>query len=143
MDMTSKMSMTILSVDDNPLMAEVIGRIIESDGAMRHDGHYLSGDGVREAVTRTHPSVVVMDLEMPGTNTFSLIEDLTKIAPESRIIILSGHLRKNDILRCIDAGAVGYIHKERSSAYIADAIRRASNGEFVLCEEAAQVAGLL
>jgi DNA-binding NarL/FixJ family response regulator len=134
--------LTVLSVDDNPMMAEAIERIMASAGGLRHDGHFFSGQGVPEAVLQKRPAIILLDLEMPGTDTPALVEELTRIAPDTRVLMLSGHLRKNDILACIDAGAFGYIHKSRPPSYIVDAVRRVAAGEFVLCDQAASVAGM-
>lgn len=133
--------LTILSVDDNPMMAEAIERIITSSSRMRYEGHFFSGEGVVETVARKNPAIVLLDLEMPDTDTFLLIRELTDAAPDSRVIMLSGHLRRDDILACIDAGAYGYIHKSRPAGYIREAIEKVARGEFVICDQAANAAG--
>lgn len=140
--MYSAERVSVLSVDDNPLVGEAIERMIAQSPDLRHEGHHLDGSEVIKAVAKVQPTVVLMDLEMPGTDTCSLVNELKRIAPETRVLMLSGHLRKDDILQCIEAGAFGYIHKDRSSDYIVQMIRRVAEGEFVLCDEAATAAGL-
>lgn len=140
--MFSAKRVSVLSVDDNPLVGEAVERMIAASPDLRHEGHHLDGSAVVRAVSKAQPKVVLMDLEMPGTDTCALVNELRRVAPDTRVLMLSGHLRKHDILQCIEAGAFGYIHKDRSSDYIVQMIRRVAEGEFVLCDEAATAAGL-
>jgi DNA-binding NarL/FixJ family response regulator len=134
--------MIVLSVDDNPMMGDAVKRMLTSVNGSTHAGHFLSGEGVVEAVLAEQPDVVLMDLDMPGTDTCSLIRELTRVAPDTRVLMLSGHLRRLDILDCLSAGAYGYVHKEKEPAYIFEAIRRVAAGEMVLCDDAVRVAEL-
>jgi DNA-binding NarL/FixJ family response regulator len=132
----------VLSVDDNPMVAEALERAIASAEGLRHEGHFFGGEGVVEMVVAKHPAVVLLDLEMPDTDTPELVQQLTAAAPDTRVVMLSGHLRKDDIIACIEAGAFGYIHKSRTPDYILTTVRRVAAGEFVLCEQAAMAAGM-
>ena len=141
--MSRRKPVSVISVDDNPMMAEAVPQILETSEEFQHLGHFLSGAGVLDAVIARAPELVLMDVDIPGTDTRALVKQLTNARPETRVVMLSAHLIKEDILGCIQAGALGYVHKDRSQSEIIDTLRRVANGEFVLCDEAARAAGLL
>lgn len=142
--MSTSEQLTVLTVDDNPLMGEALAAICTNAQLGMHvHSHFLSGEGVVEAVEALRPDVVVMDLDMPGTDTFALVREITQISPDTHVLMLSGHLKGDDILACLDAGASGYIHKDQTPAFIRDAVRRTALGEFVLCTDAARAAQLM
>lgn len=83
-------ALRLLVVDDDAdqrsLMAEILahqlrGAVIESAS---------DGEGALDAVTR-RPNVVVMDLAMPGLSGIPLIERVREIAPQTEIIVVTGH----------------------------------------------------
>lgn len=131
-----------MSVDDNPMLGEAVGRWVNHDPGLRWDGWLAGGEGVLEAVALLQPAVVLLDLEIPGTDTFALLRELSEKAPQTHVLMLSGHLRREGILSSLDAGALGYVGKHRTPQYIAQAIRTVAEGEFFLCDEAAAAAGL-
>ena len=86
----SGVALRLLVVDDDPdqraLMAEILahhlrGAVIESAS---------DGEGALDAVTR-RPNVAVMDLAMPGFSGIPLIERVRAVAPETEIIVVTGH----------------------------------------------------
>jgi DNA-binding NarL/FixJ family response regulator len=133
---------TVLTVDDNPLMAEAAAGWFGRNSEFRHAGHFLSGEGVLQAVQERNVDLVLMDLEMPGTDTFALVEQIADKCTECRVLMLSGHCRGNDIMNCLASGAKGYVLKHHEPAFILDAVRAVASGESFLCDEAALAVGL-
>lgn len=133
---------TVLTVDDNPMMAEAAAGWFGGNGEFRHAGHFLSGEGVLDAVVERDVDLVLMDMEMPGTDTCALVEQIVEKCPDCRVLMLSGHCRANDIMNCLASGAKGYVLKYHEPAFILDAVRKVAAGESFLCEEAARAAGL-
>ena len=78
------------------------------------------------------PSVVCMDLNIPGQDTYAMIRALLKAFPETRVLILSGQATEDTIVRAVDAGATGYLSKAESPSLILESIGRVAKGEFVL-----------
>jgi len=130
----------VLCVDDNEMMAEALKRWLSRDAGLKWIGWRPSAEGLEQAVADLAPQVIVMDVDMPGPSPFETIELLAKSAPNTLVLMLSGFLRKEYVLRAIEAGAMGYLSKERSPQEIADAIRRVARGEMVLCTGAAALA---
>lgn len=132
----------VMAVDDNPLMVDSLERMIKSTPGLRWECGLTGGDGVLDAVEQRSPSLVLMDMQMPGVDTCKLVTDIATRFPNTRVLMLSGHLKREYVLGSIDAGALGYVGKHRDPHYLSEAIRKVAAGEFFVCPDAAAVAGL-
>lgn len=135
--MTAQAPILVLCVDDNPLVADAIATRLTLAGGFRWVGHLVSAEGVAQAVAMQRPDVILMDLDMPGTDPFDVIRSLAATHPEARVLILSGHVRSELIDRAIEAGAWGYVSKSDGVDTLVSAIQRVAAGEFVLGPEVA------
>jgi two-component system nitrate/nitrite response regulator NarL len=141
---SARLPVRILSVDDNEMMGEALSRWARRRDDIDVVGCLFSGEGVRETADREQAALVLMDYDIPGTDTLALIHDLTHAQPPRCVLMLSGHSHGPEILRCLEEGASGYVSKDNDFEYIATAITRAAGGEVVLCPEAAAaIVGLM
>lgn len=74
------------------------------------------------------PGVIVTDIEMPERTGLELAGDLKLANCEARVIILTTFARPGYLRRALDAGARGYLLKERRVSELAEAIRRVHAG---------------
>jgi DNA-binding NarL/FixJ family response regulator len=139
---TSMLDLGVMAVDDNPLMVDSLERMVKSTPGLRWEGGLTGGEGVLDAVKEHEPTLVLMDMQMPGVDTCKLVTDIATRFPNTRVLMLSGHLKREYVLGSIDAGALGYVGKHRDPSYITEAIRRVASGEFFVCPDAAAAAGL-
>lgn len=128
-------SIRVLCVDDNPLVARALQRRIAQEPGLEWAGCVGDGDSISAAVRAVAPHVVLMDIDMPGVDTFAIAARLVSELPSVRIIMFSGHVRPEYIDRAMDAGAWGYLSKNEETAVLIDGIRRVAAGEFVLSHE--------
>lgn len=123
----------VLCVDDNPLVADGV-RIrlqLEGDGhRFEWAGHLQNADELVDAVKRTRPHVVLLDIDMPGKDAMTALAELAAAAPEVRTIILSGYSREDYLDRAVEVGAWGYISKNDAPEQIVEAVRRVMRGQF-------------
>ncbi len=134
----SSREIRVLVVDDNDILGESLRRWMTGEHGVRCVGWT---DDLVEALRLAGtlaPDLVLLDVDMPGGDTFALLERLTDRHPAMRIVMLSGHMRHDYIERALDAGAAGYIVKDESPASIIDLVRRAIGGEVVLSATAAR-----
>jgi len=80
------------------------------------------------AVTQFTPDVLVTDIEMPEMTGLEVAAALKQSHPGVRVVILTTFARPGYLRRALDAGARGYLLKDRPSAELADAVRRVHQG---------------
>ena len=126
---TAVAPMPVISVDDHPLMGDVISTLVAQLPGFRHLKHFSSGEGVYDFVTRDGVKIVVLDYEIPGTDTLGLLRRIVEDCPQCRVVMLSAHARPEIVEECRRAGAAGYVSKTLPPAQIAPALRRAGEDD--------------
>jgi two-component system invasion response regulator UvrY len=121
--------MDILLVDDHAATREEMVSLIEEEDDLDVVGQAADGEeGVRLA-RQLHPDVVVMDVVMPGMNGIAASEAIRASDPKVYILALSNHTGGNLVNVVLDAGAAGYVRKDRAYEELVPAIRAVSSGE--------------
>lgn len=125
----------VLCVDDNPHVAEALRSRLSRQQDLTWVGCLPDADGLAEMLERESPDVVLLDLDMPGRDPLEVLSELSSEAMTARVIVFSGHVRKDLINRAINAGAWGYISKGEGEEVLLESMRRVLHGEFVLSSE--------
>ncbi len=128
---------TIVIADDHPVVRTGLVGMLSAEPDLTVIGE--AGDG-EEAVTlalKLQPDVVLMDLRMPGVDGVSATATLTAQAPLVHVVILTTYDTDTDIVRAVEAGAVGYLLKNSTREDLATAVRSAADGQTVLSPTAA------
>ncbi len=92
-------------------------------------GEAANGREAVEMAKCLQPDVVVMDLSMPVMDGASATAEITAALPKTHVVVLTSYGTSNDLVRAMDAGAVGAVLKTISGDGLASAIRLADNGE--------------
>jgi len=125
--MTTNIIRVLLAEDQTMLRGALAALLdLESDItviAQAANGH----EALKLAHTHT-PDVIVTDIEMPQKTGLELAADLNLTGLKARVIILTTFARPGYLRRALDAGAHGYLLKERPASELADAIRRVHSG---------------
>ncbi len=80
-------------------------------------------------LARLHkPDVVITDIEMPERTGLELADDLKNDLPSPHVIILTTFARPGYLRRALEAGARGYLLKDRPASELAEAVRRVHAG---------------
>ena len=87
-------------------------------------------EAVREAVLH-RPDVALMDLQMPGTDGFTAIRELARVAPSVRVCVLTMYDDDDSLFAAMRAGAQGYLLKGAEQEEIARAVRAVAAGEVI------------
>ena len=125
----------VLCVDDNELVGGAIRAKLEWAGGFEWVGQLPTADHLLEEAERVRPDVVLLDIDMPGRDPFSALEELTVRFPEVRALMLSGHISRGLVDRAIEAGAYGYFSKDDDFASMLDTIQDVARGNFALGPE--------
>lgn len=130
---------TVMLVDDNAILAEALPFVLRNDKRFGWSGWVSNGGDVLDAVTKTAPDLVLMDVDMPNVDTFELVRRLTDACPGTKIVMFSGHVRQEYIEAAFDAGAYGYLHKDDEFPALLQSLIKANAGEIVMSPPIRQV----
>ena len=119
---------SILSVDDHPLMRQGIASVIESQNDMRLAGTAASGSEALEVFRQLQPDITLMDIQMPDLNGIDATIAIRKEFPQAKIIILTTYEGDVRALRAVKAGASGYLLKSMLRKDMLDTIRQVHSG---------------
>jgi len=125
----------ILCVDDHTVVYEGLKAGMRAEPDMECVGRLETAEGLVEKVDEVKAGVVLMDIDMPGPDSFGAMRQLLELRYGVRVLVLSGHVRDTYIDAAVAAGAAGYISKNSEFERIIDAIRRVARGEFVFAPE--------
>jgi DNA-binding NarL/FixJ family response regulator len=119
----------LLVVDDHPVVREGLVSVLSDEEDFQVVGSASSaGDAIIQA-SASQPDVVLLDLEMPGTDGVTAIPQIHSSRPECKILVFTAYASDDRVFGAIRAGAAGYLLKGASSAEIANAIRAIASGE--------------
>src|SRR5580698_4186802 len=112
----------VLIVDDHPVVRFGLRTMLESEENIRVTGMAGSAKEALLEVQRAQPDVVLMDLRMPEMEGTEAIAELRRIQPDIRILVLTNYEADEDILRALQAGAMGYLLKNTPQEDIVQAV---------------------
>jgi len=129
----------LFMVDDNTLAAEAMERYVTLSGHFRWCGWSLDPAAAVTMIIEIRPDVVLLDVEIPGTDCFAALKALVSQCPSSRVVMFSGHTQVALIERALQEGAAGYIVKDDPTPTIVQLLINAARGECVLSPTASSV----
>lgn len=129
--------MKILVVDDHPLILEALHHVLKQLDEEVHVFEADNADGAR-ALAAGHPDadLMLLDLNLPGAEGFSLLTELRGAYPMIPVVVLSGSEASEDVLQAIDGGAMGFIPKSSSNDVMLHALRIVLSGTPFIPREA-------
>ncbi|MFC8276387.1 response regulator [Streptomyces sp. NPDC057271] len=122
----------VVIADDEPLIRAGIRMILTSDEDIEVVAEAADG---REAVeeARAHAAdVVLLDIQMPVLDGLSALPELRRAAPSTRVIVLTTFGERENVLRALEHGGVGFLLKDTAPAELIRAVRAAAAGDAYL-----------
>ncbi|MDI1463927.1 response regulator transcription factor [Catellatospora sp. KI3] len=129
---------TVLVVDDHPIVRAGLRATLAADPGLSVVGEASGGEEAVRLVQGLHPQVVLMDLQLgAGIDGAQATARLRELPEPPRVLILTTYDSDADILRAIEAGAIGYLLKDADPDDLRAAVRAAAAGETVLAPSVA------
>ena len=118
----------ILLVDDHSVVRMGFKMLIENESDMAVICEAESGELGITAFKEHKPSIVIMDITMPGMGGLDAIERIIAFDKKAKILVLSAHEDSVHPKRALSAGALGYLTKRSAAEELIKAIRSVNNG---------------
>jgi two-component system response regulator DesR len=127
----------VLLVEDQSMVRGALAALLEIEQDIIVVGQASNGRAALAAVTQCTPDVVVTDIEMPEMSGLTLAAELRERKSKLHVIVLTTFARPGYLRRALNAGARGYLLKDRPASELADAVRRVTRGLRVIDPELA------
>jgi two-component system, NarL family, response regulator DesR len=121
-------SIRVVLAEDQAMVLGALSALLELEADISVVATPANGRDACEAVGRLKPDVLVTDIEMPLMTGLELAANLRTNSPGVRTIILTTFARPGYLRRALDAGARGYLLKDRPAKELAEAVRRVHRG---------------
>ena len=118
----------ILVVDDHPIVRSGITSVLATQPDFDVVGEAQDGREAISAAARLEPDLVLMDLRMPVLNGVAASAAILAARPSTRIVVLTTYASDGEVLRAIEAGAVGYLLKDVPHEELFRALRAVARG---------------
>jgi DNA-binding response OmpR family regulator len=129
---------TVLVVEDSRPMQRTLQRLFESDSLQVH----IAGDGLSglDLFRKQTPTVVVLDLKLPGMSGKELCREFKALAASVPIVVLSANAEVDDKVLLLELGADDYVTKPFSPKELLARVRRAMRRSSTKSQTFSQVA---
>ncbi len=124
--MNSQKPIRILVVDDHFMVRMGLSGSLSAEPDMEVVAEASNGDQAVAAYKAQKPTLVLMDLRLPGKGGLEATADIIREFPDARVLMLSTHSGEEDVYRSLQAGARGYVLKSVMREELLRAIREVS-----------------
>jgi two-component system, NarL family, response regulator DesR len=125
---TAAKKIRVLLAEDQTMLRGALAALLELETDITVVAQAANGREAHRLTRELTPDVVVTDIEMPEMTGLEFAAALKDSDSKARVIILTTFARPGYLRRALDAGARGYLLKERPASELAEAIRRVHSG---------------
>ncbi len=118
----------VLLAEDQTMLRGALASLLDLEPDITIVGQAANGREAQRLARELSPDVVVTDIEMPQMTGLEFAAVLQQAELKTRVIILTTFARPGYLRRALDAGARGYLLKERPASELAEAIRKVHAG---------------
>jgi two-component system, NarL family, response regulator len=119
---------TILIVDDHPVVRAGLASMLGTQDSLRVVGAAWNGQEAFAMIERHQPQVMLLDLRMPGMNGIETLQALRSLPNPPRVLVLTNFETDEDVYRAVRAGAQGYLVKSTTQQEMIEAIKTVASG---------------
>jgi two-component system response regulator NreC len=131
----SEDALTVVVADDHAVVREGIKLILEGQLDVDVVAEAEDVDATRAHVLESAPSLLLLDLNMPGGSSLELIPEFLERSPQTRTVILTMQANPAFAAEALAVGARGYVLKQSAAADLVEAIRIVLAGDTFVSPE--------
>ena len=128
---------SVAIADDHRVVRVGLEQLLGTFDDVELVGSADGGEATVELCTATKPDVLLLDLSMPDVDGIEVTRRLATASPDTRVVLFTSFSDREQIVRALDAGAIGYLLKDAEPVAIHEALRAAARGEAPLAPKAA------
>lgn len=118
----------VLLYEDNPQLREGLTMLIDGSDGFSVLAAYKNCDNVKDEVEAWSPDVILMDIDMPGTNGIEGLKIIRSVNSEVKVLMLTVFDDNGNVFEAIKNGANGYVLKKTPPAKLLEYIEEAASG---------------
>jgi DNA-binding NarL/FixJ family response regulator len=122
----------VLIVDDDDLMRAGLVELLNADPEIEIVGQASTGREAVERARRLRPDVVLMDVRMPDLDGIGATRELSRAAPEARVLILTTFEQDDYVFGALRAGASGFLLKRARPEELIAGVHAIAAGDSLL-----------
>lgn len=134
---------SVAIVDDEQLIASSLATLLELEADLTVTETFASGEEVMSrwekanALESRLPDVLVTDLQLGGIDGVELAQEISRLSPQTAIVIVTSHSRPHQLKRALTSGVQGFLPKTATAEEFATAIRTVHEGRSFIDQELA------
>ena len=136
--MVNGKQISVVVADDHALIRSALVAVLSGTDDIRVVGEAANGADAVEMAHKLSPSVVILDVEMPGVDAFHAASHIRQLRPNTAIMFLTASEHDRFIEQALKVGALGYVVKSDDPDSIPAAIRAVARGEQYFSPSAAE-----
>ncbi|PYF77335.1 response regulator [Pedobacter nutrimenti] len=118
----------IVIIEDDHTLRDGYAYLINNSPSSVVVASYCSFDHAKNNLSKDRPDVILLDIQLPGTNGIDALPALKKLLPDTYVIVLTVYESEKTILHALANGANGYFTKNNPFPKIIDAIQEVTQG---------------
>ncbi|HEY6322250.1 MAG TPA: response regulator transcription factor [Thermoanaerobaculia bacterium] len=118
----------VLIADDHSIFRIGLKRTLESAPDMVVAAEAATGEETLVKARESNPNVVLLDVSMPGRGGVETAQELKRVNPRVRVLMLTMHPEDQYAVLCLKLGADGYITKDVPPEVLLEAVRKVASG---------------
>lgn len=122
----------VIIVDDHPLVREGLRKVLELERDIEVIDEAGDGQGAINVTRKNQPDVILMDINMPGTNGIEATRVIKREFSNIGIIALTIHEEEEYVLELVRSGVSGYVLKDIAPAKLIETIKTVAKGNSVI-----------
>jgi len=125
----------ILVVDDHPMLAESLAKLISDNKIGEVTGIASTADQCHKLVGSNNYDLILLDINLPDGNGVDICKTIHEKYPEIKILAITSFGEYTVVRKMLENGASGYILKNSMPEEIIAGVETVLNGEIFLCHE--------
>jgi len=123
---------TIVLADDHTVVRNALRLLLDAEPGFEVVAEAGDAEAAVRYVRGHKPTVLILDLNMPGRSSLEAVPEIRKASPETEIVVLTMQNEPVYARRALQAGVRGYVLKEAADAELVQAVRSAALGDTYL-----------